>query len=504
MKENNTKNDIVSKKPIISMKAVIALIIIPFIGILLCDLFKISDNEMPIRALMKIFLSGITVYAFAAAYTKKLTIDKALVIVMAAGIILRMGYMLYTPWGIRGHDVGTLDGNGMGHAAYILNNILKLKLPDASIQQTQFYHPPLYYILSGISIKLASILRNTKDYAALIKYAMAVSCAASCVMLVYIQKLADVLQIKRKYQLIAVTLAAAFPNFMLMGGRINNDALVSMFMVLSVYFTAKWYYRTEMKWIIGIALSVGLGMMTKISCGTVAVFIAPVMLYKLYLGYKDGKLIPMIKQLAVFAAICFPLALWYPIFKYVLYSQPLNFVLDLGEGSFVYTGNIPLFKRLFSAPVWAVFRQPYDTPGEDYSLFMIVTRTSVFGEFQYNVSKIVTVLLYFVNLALIIASLVSTTWICVKDKSKDWFSKYYMAAVWVVVIVSFMMFNISYPYACTADMRYIPLAFVSGCVYLSMAAENVSQLKIKNIKIMEKSLYYCVLSFAVLVAVMYA
>lgn len=96
MKENNTKNDIVSKKPIISIKAVIALIFIPFIGILLCDLFKISDNEMPIRALMKIFLSGITVYAFAAAYTKKLTIDKALVIVIAAGIILRLGYMLYS------------------------------------------------------------------------------------------------------------------------------------------------------------------------------------------------------------------------------------------------------------------------------------------------------------------------------------------------------------------------------------------------------------------------
>lgn len=449
---------------------------------------------------ISILLTGCA--AFFEAYKKRLTADKAIILIIIAGIIMRTGYMLYTNWTKRAYDVGFLDEDGVGHGSYIINNILQGHLPQSN--EYQFYHPPLYYFLSAAAIKIAALFKHTVDYASLIKYAAAVSCAASCVTLVVIQKLMDTVSLKRKHQIAAMAIAAFFPNFILMGGRVNNDALVTLFMMLSVYFTIRWFYSTSIKDIIFIALSIGFGMMSKVSGGTVALFTGPVMLYKLYLAAKEKKIVYIIKQLAVFAVICFPLALWYPIRNYIEFAQPLNYVCDLGENSHVYTGNISAIKRFFSVPLFEIFEKPYMNSSDDYSIFMIITRTAVFGEFDYEgVSKIISICLYFVNLIIIIASLAAMVVVCLKDKQRDWFSRFAMAAVWVITFIPFLIFNISYPYSCTADTRYIPLAVVSGMIYLSAAYElyeNSSSAVVKRIFFSGKWMIaaYCILS-----AVMY-
>ncbi len=472
---------------------------IPLIAIIFSYVFKITDNETSIRPLIKLSIAACAGVALLRAYKGKLSTEKILMLIIAAGLIMRVGYMLYTNWTQRTHDVGFLDETGNGHGAYIVNNILQGHLPDSN--DYQFYHPPLYYMLSGLAIKVISIFTGNSDYASLIKYAMSVSCAASCVSLVIIQRLMDELKIERKYQIPAVAIAAFFPNFILMGGRVNNDSLVTMFMILSVYFTVRWYYKTDVKNIIGIALSVGLGMMTKVSCGTVAIFIAPIMLYKLYMGYKNKELVSIIKQLAVFAVICFPIALWYPIRNYILFGQELNFVHYLGTGSFVYTGNIPAIDRFFTVPLFEEFDQQFMDPGEDYSIFMIVTRTAIFGEWDYeNVSNIVSVTLYYINLIMIALSLVSAVYVCIKEKGTDLFSRFSMAALWVIIFVSYIVFNISYPFSCTADMRYIPLTLVAGIVYLAKGyaiCDGMSSVKVNWLVTGGKCLVaaYCVWVF---------
>ncbi len=491
------------REQLFSALSVIVVTIAPIVALLVCDIFKITDSEMSIKAIMNLALASVACCAFVMAYQKKLTANNALLLIIIAGLIMRMGYMLYTPWTQRGHDMGSLDANGVGHGAYIVNNILQGHLPQTN--EYQFYHPPFYYFVSAMVMKIAAMFKNITDYASLIKYAAAVSCSGACVTLVVIQKLLDALKIKRKHQIPAMAIASFFPNFILMGGRINNDAFATLFMISAVYFTVRWFYDTKTRDIIFLALSIGLGMMSKVSCGIVAIFTGPIMLYKLYISFKDKKTMSIIKQLVIFALICFPLALWYPIRNYMAFSQPLSYVLDLGPGYSVYTGDVSAIKRFFSVPVFEIFKQLFMNVNEDYSIFMILSRTAVFGEFIYaGISKIIGISLYFANLIIVILSLSAMVLVCIKGKERDWFSRFSMAAIWAVTFVSYVIFNIKYPASCSADMRYLPLAFVSGIFYISAL---YGQYEDNSSKI--KNFFLCgggclVASFCILSMIMYA
>ena len=93
--------------------------------------------------------------------------------------------------------------------------------------------------------------------------------------------------------------------------------------------------------------------------------------------------------------------------------------------------------------------------------------------------------------------------VCVKDKQRDWFSKFSMAAVWAITFIPFLIFNISYPYSCTADTRYIPLAVVSGLFYISAACELYENNSSAAIKRMFFAGKWMIAVYCIMVMVMY-
>lgn len=72
---------------------------------------------------------------------------------------------------------------------------------------------------------------------------------------------------KEKYQPFVMAVIAFHPNFFLMGLRGNNDMFATFFLVFCIINTYRWYKNRDMKTIILLALSFGLGMMSKISVG---------------------------------------------------------------------------------------------------------------------------------------------------------------------------------------------------------------------------------------------
>ena len=75
--------------------------------------------------------------------------DVFLWLILALGILMRIGYMLYTPAYVRGHDFGEFSLDSNGHAAYILY-LLHGELPPNN--SYQFYHPPLFHGLSAAAM----------------------------------------------------------------------------------------------------------------------------------------------------------------------------------------------------------------------------------------------------------------------------------------------------------------------------------------------------------------
>ena len=494
MKRNNTKKKRTEKKkqrnpvtennklyqeerPILSWIGTLVIALLPLFMIRFSQMRGFANQSDPVRLGMKVVLSVLLVIALVLFWQKNLSAKNILLLLIIAGVVMRLGYLTYTNWVDHQHDLGGLtEGpNGVGNAGYIFFNTLKGHLPQSN--EYQFYQPPLYFFLSAAVIKLMEGAKAATVNPDFLKWAMAVSCAAACLTLVVIQKIMDALKIQRKYQIPAMALAAFLPNWIFMGGRVNNDALVTLFMVLIVYFTVKWYKDRSMKNIIALALSFGFGMMSKISCGTLALFTGPVMLYALYQSWKEKKVLPTVGQFSVFAGISFPLGLWYPIRNFIRFGQSLTFVHRIPDGSPYSSATSPLSERLFSMPLFSEWKQPFAIMRDDVNIWMHMARSAVFGEWSWeNAPKIIAVGFFYINFLLMVLAFVAMIYVCVKGFKQDRFVHFSPLALWTIIIVSYISFNLSYPASCTADARYIPIAILAGMISLAQANERLDSL----------------------------
>ncbi|MDO4515517.1 MAG: glycosyltransferase family 39 protein [Bacillota bacterium] len=386
-------------------------------------------------------------------------------LILVLGILMRVGYMLYTPAYVRGHDLGKCSLDSNGHVAYILH-LLQGELPPNN--SYQFYHPPLFHALSAIAMACYRALSGFSDPGQLLEAAKTVSCAASIVTLFYARNLCRQLRLSDEATLIAVSLAAFLPNHYLLAGRVNNDSLAVMFMTAILYYTLRWYKRQEWGALVKLALCFGLGMMTKISVGVFALVTGCVMILVLYRRLREKNGLPIIRQFVVFGLIAFPLGLWYPIRNLILFQQPFNYVLRISEESEVYCGGYSLWERFGLIKNFEI----YDHPFEDYNVWSYLLKGSLFGEFSFNMGKVIPGLLILINLLLILLSLAAMALVLIRHRTAQWTV---LICFWLVLMGSYINFNIQYPFGCTMDFRYVVPTALIGAVFLAKWWEEIPQ-----------------------------
>ncbi|PHV70181.1 hypothetical protein CS063_11935 [Sporanaerobium hydrogeniformans] len=369
--------------------------------------------------------------------------------ILFIGFVMRIGYMLYTPCTVRPHDLKALSIDSNGNAAYILT-ILNGHLPISN--EGQFYHPPLYYVLSGMVISVLKPLLSLTNETDLIDCAKLVSCTFSCATLYCVPSLCAELKINKP---IPLSLVAFLPNFYLMGGRVNNDALAVFFMTLVLLFSIRWSKNQSLKNTLILALSFGLGMMSKLSVGVFAIPTGLLMLYVVVKSIKKHNLLKTLQSLCLFAVVSIPLGLAYPLRNWILFNQPFHYVLDVGSAGFA-SQHYSLAQRFFSFPITKLFHPVYNNVSTDYNIWMYLLKGGLFGEFQFNSVSVVPAILLFIYALIsffMIVSLISS----LKEKEERIL---YLVLAAGVLMVSYIVFNIKYPYGCTMDFRYIAPVFV--------------------------------------------
>lgn len=393
--------------------------------------------------------------------------------ILMIGLIMRVGYTMYTPWYIRVHDVGQADLNATGHASYILH-LFYGKLPNSN--EYQFYHPPFYHFLSSVTMHIVGLLKGIKEGEYLIDSAKLISCFASCGVLIQIKLFLKDIDIKEKIANIIMLIVAFCPNFYLMAGRVNNDALVFFFMVVAIRYTYKWYYNQDWKSIIILAIAYGLGMMTKTSMAVLAVFTAVFMCVVLVKNIKKHLYKMTILQLIVFGVISLPLGLWYPIRNLILYKQPLSYVLNLGKESPIYVGNYSMSERLLlhikNLKNLSLFNEPID----DYNIPIYIWKGSLFGEFTLEINNTLGWILLISNGVLIVISIIAMIAIIMKTKEKRELI-YGLFFIWLCQIISYISFNINFPHACTMDFRYIVTTVIVGAIFIGLLCQQIASKK---------------------------
>lgn len=460
-----------------NLKKYIILFLIISISYILINKFEIENNTSFIQKIM-ISLIFFTMFMFKLKYDKnQFTVQDFINCTIIIGCIMRVGYMLYTPCTIRGHDVWEINADSYGHAAYILNIIERHMLPQTN--KTQFYQQPFFYFCgSAVSIVVNFILER-KDSFYLVDAAKIVSCFASCGILFICRELFEEIGMKQLSKKIAFTIIAFLPAFYLMGGRINCDALAVFFMSLAILYTVKYDKQQSWENVMKLAFIYGCALMTKISCGIIAVFTAAIMLRHIYLYYKKHKLKEIILKLSVFSIISFPLGLWYSVRNYVLFKQKFTYVLPLDVNSDIYCGDHSLFSRFVIISFKNLFKTPYAKPFDDYNYPAYLIKTMTFGEFDLKKQGLIPIMLLLLVMFFVFLCVISAAYTYFKYEDNKMVSIGFVL-LFSGIYLSSIRFCMSYPFGCSMDFRYYAVMAVLGSIFIGNMYWAVKEKQIAN------------------------
>ena len=466
------------------------------IAFLFC-IFVPESDAMPYILLNAglIAVMGVFVYL---GLTDRLTTEKIIMLIIAAGFLVRLVYVLYTPVTSRQHDVNSF-GSETGHAAYIKYIYDNHHLPDFDVRtKWQFYHPPLHHTISAVWLSIQTFTGIDFEYACENIQILTLFYSSICMIISY--KIFHQLGLKRGGLICACAVVAFCPTFFIMAGSINNDILSITFMLGAVLNTIYWYKNPTYKNILAIALCIGLGMMTKLSVWMVAPAVAFVFIYVFFKNLKNFK--KYLLQFVSFAVVCIPLGLWWSVRNLIGFGVPLTYVPRLSESSDQYIGNIPLIERLFNFNFsqFTDVGDQFTCYGGSYNEFNPLVglfKTSVFDEMitesNYPNIAILNDILFWSAVIVGVIGFISMAAVFVSKKGiPDIPMKIFLFLIYAVIFISYYTFCIGYPHVCTQNIRYAVPLIILGAYFTGLAVQNF-----KCGKIIKRCICVCVGAYSV-------
>lgn len=432
--------------------------------------------------------------AFVLLLTNQLTQKRGVMLLLAAGILLRLCYVLYTTATTRQHDVWSFsDGDFLffqyqRHAEYIEYIAANLKLPHldpTTVGLSQLYHPPLHHLIAGFWLRVNTTLGI--EYSVAVENIQLLTLFYSSSIMIIAYRILRALNCKKLSLFLPLSLVVFHPTFILMAGSVNNDLLSITLAIYALYATLRWTKNPTFKTIIPIALGIGGAMMAKLSGGMIAPGVALVFLWKWWeaIRKKDGSGKQMFWQFALFGLICVPLGLWWQVKNMIAFGVPLTYVPALNENSGQYVGDCTLFERLVEIPqnslqqIFVVWKnQGVKANYNECNMFLALLKTSVFGEFTlfdstsemtiHQTGVLISKFLFYTNTILVASSLLAGGFLFCKKEHRNTPIFWLFFVVWGVLFLSYVRFCFGYPQTCTQNFRYGVPTLMAGCIWLGL------------------------------------
>ncbi len=424
----------------------------------------------------------------------KLDRESQVFLIFMAGFWIGFCYSQYTDTWLRQNDVGDFmpDKFDPHHAGYIDYIRHYGWIPNADVREMdQWYHPPLHhlicaYFMRGYGLVFPSLTRN---YEVLQMLTLGYSFLSS----VFMFRIVRMFDISEKAETTAALFLAFFPIFIINAGELNNDILSVMLFVMSIYFIFRWFregYR--LRYIVGSAFAVGLGMMTKLSVWLAAVPVGIILLAALI--RTRGKEIRIWGHYILFALISFPLGLWFPVRNLIGWGVPPTYI------------PVPLYDK--SLEEYSVFQRLFDFIDNSgyYNIPYYAAWSAVFDDDDYRVHAFWGLLsfavfaLFAVLAAVAAAGIIYMMIRALRTKKYVWETSALVMLV-AAELISYTVFCFKFPYPCTMNFRYIipvTITFVLGFVTLN---DRIGESA--NFRTISGLLRGAVVIFAVLSAVFY-
>ena len=396
--------------------------------------------------------------------------------------------------------------NKGGHIAYIQYIQNNHSLPNGDVSKIwQFAHPPLYHIISAVCLELNEYVFSLSGIPALENLQILTLFFIMCTFI-------SSYKIFRYFELTGIplycslTITCFFPTFIFLTGTINNDVLSIAFIVGTMLSALNWKKNPNTRNILKIALCLGLGMMTKVSSGTIipALFVLFVSTFLKNTNKKE-----LLKQFIIFLIVSIPLGTWFNIKNYVKYNIPFNFVHDASiapRSEFQYVGDKTFFDRITDFSFWqfdSVFVQCKNLgfTRNDYNPVIVLLKSALFSEFinnnslkDYPIINKVPIIFFIIFVFITIISLLS---IFYGLSLKNYFfidELLFMFVFFVTLIIAALIHSYNGPYIAYMNFRFITPTVIIGQVFSGLFYQNSQFLRTKHRYIISS---FLTLSFAI-------
>ena len=440
-------------------------------------------------------------------FSQKLNEENGVSFIIFGGTLVRCAYILMSGLYDRQHDAGAFTGMGTdfvnpGHIGYV-EYIYKFgKLPQVNPYTLfGYYHPPFHHILETMWLKLNIALGVREDLA--FENLQILTLLYSCLLMIVAYKILRELDVDGKGLIIGMCFIAFHPATIFMGGSVNNDMLTILFMAIIIMETLRFIRRKELKTLLLLALSIGLGMITKLNAAVLAIPVAIVFLMH-FIGVIKSKdrseIIKWVKNYVLFALVVMPIGLSWIIRNEVKYREHPGVPVP-GPTSPLYTETYSLWTRL-GIPSLAQWH--FDFPFHPLrasacsNTWAIMFHTAVFAE-EYP-TDITDPMRFLCQVAFILSVILALAAVVLMfkvflDERTSFEDRIFTLIGYAAMIISFIAFVIIYPYTCSSDFRYITICLI----YTVMTIGLANKYKYKWMQVFNTAL----LSFLGMITVIY-
>lgn len=383
---------------------------------------------------------------------------------MFAGGVVRVLYAATFNFHTRGHDTD-------GHVEYIRYVADHLALPAADAGW-EFHQAPLYYVVTGAWLKIASFAGYVGD--APLSYVQLFSLACSLASLglsLWIIAILFGKKTERRYALAAGMIVATLPSFVFMSVRISNDVLYQPLALLTFACLARWWTRGRLPDWYAACAAFSFAFLAKIS----ALAFVPLM-FVLFFFRSNVRWGEKIGNAALSALLVVSLAGWFPAYR--LFIEPdTGKTLSLGnDGMSGDLGVDNLFRNFATFNPAQVLRIPYNNPWNDESrrsyYWEYLYRSAFYGEFSFDGRlRGVSVAILFFGFGACVLSLAGFLTEAVRS-----FRRFLPSGVFLfLLLLSSFLYRWKFTYAPNQDFRFIVIAIVPLAYFAARGAQALGR-----------------------------
>lgn len=394
-------------------------------------------------------------------------------LILAGGFLVGLCFILRLPYGFSWHDLasysadfsGTSKPDGhLGYIAWIVENGTLPTMDPRVEGYSVFYNPPLYHLIQAGFMRLNLWLQVPQAVALENLQVTTLLFASACPLIAV--DLMRFLGIRERGVHAGALVMAFQPSLWILGATLNNDILSILCILACILFTVRWERTRRMRDILGIALSLGAGMATKLSAALLIPCVALAFIVAFFRDLKRWK--RYLGQFAAFLAVSVPPAVAWPLYHLLAFDLPLNYVRLPAET--IYVGHLSLWQR-FGIPDWFARRTLFYTGVRktDHNVWMQTLKTAVFDELTLfengTVLWYVAYLLMALFAGLVLIGFVLFVRMLLRRPARlSGLGATFLGVYGAALAGNYVKFCVDYPYICSFNFRYIAPLLLLGAL----------------------------------------